>query len=144
MQREFTYGKHVHPYDSVTEPTFAFEYIPRTDGNWDITLSGGSAEELATAEVLETKAVYKCHVYMEVKDILDFIKKNPPEYLESLYSKVLGAYGGTITPDEVYRVMFGSEMNAENYLDRPLSKLKKDILRQAIKAYGLSIDIDNY
>lgn len=142
LQREFIYGKHVHPYDSSTEPSFVFEYIPKADGKWDITIHGGTDKELATADVLETKAVYRCHADMEVKDILDFIKKNPPEYLESLYTKVMGAYGGTITPDEVYRILWGTEKNAVNYLDRPLSKLKKDIIKQAIESYGLSIEID--
>lgn len=142
LQREFDYYKHVHPYDSSSEPSFMFEFIPKEDNKWDLTISGGTDMELATAEILETKAVYRMHAEMEVKDILDFIKKNPPEYLKDLYEKVLGAYGGAISPEEAYRFQFGSELNSLDYLDRPLSKLKKDIITQAIDFYGLSIDLD--
>lgn len=141
LQREFEYGKHVHPYDSATEPSFEFRYIPKEDDKWDIKIEGGTQEEKDTADVLETEAVYRYHANTEVKDIMDFIKKNPPGYLEDLYNRVMGAYGGAITPEEVYRIIFGTEISAENYLDRPLSKLKHDILKQAVADYKISIKL---
>lgn len=135
--KEFVRGEHIHPYESATEPTFKFQYAAKEDGKWSITLHGGTDMEKATARFLETEALYRCHEDKEVKDILDFISKNSPKYLEELYVKVLGSDGGRITPTEAYRVMFGSESISYKYLERPLSKLKHDIIIQAFSSVGI-------
>ena len=34
----------------------------------------------------------------------------------------------SLTIEEVYRMLFGTELNQDKFLDRPLSKMKHDIL----------------
>lgn len=41
-------------------------------------------------------------------------------------SKDLGASG--FSQEEIYRMLFGTEMDLAKNLDRPLSKLKRDLL----------------
>ena len=36
--------------------------------------------------------------------------------------------GHTLTIEEVYRMLFGTEIKEDKYLDRPLGKMKYDIL----------------
>lgn len=140
LRKEFERGNHVHPYTSAVEPSFKFHYEPAVNGQWNLSLDGGSDIEKRTAEILETEAVYKCHADMEVKDILDFLYSNTPEYLNDLFNKVLGANGGMITTEEAYKIIFGFEALPAKFLDRPLSKLKRDILMQAAGTLHLSFD----
>lgn len=137
LQREFTYGVHVHPYDSDSDPSFSFRYSKDAGSGWDLKICGGTDAELKTAKLLETEAIYKVHANMEVKDILDFLYRNTPEYLDELYNKVLGAYGNTISVEDAYKFMFGAESAPAKFLDRPLSKLKHDIIQQAAEDLGL-------
>lgn len=137
LRKEFLRGKHVHPYMSKVAPSFKFRYSPDVDGKWNLRIEGGTEMENATAKILETEAVYKCHANMEVKDILDFLYSNTYDYLNDLFAKVLNARGGAITMEEAYKIIFGFESVSSKYLDRPLSKLKHDILEQASECLGV-------
>ena len=96
-------------------------------------------EESETAKMLNTEDVYKPYANYEVKDILDFAYKNTPEYLIDLRDKVMKAYGGSISKEHAYRMVFGTEMSASVYNDRPLSKMKKDVLMQLQEALGINL-----
>jgi len=121
-----------------------FQYAPITGGKWKLTLSEGTKEEMATASILKTEEVYKPYANGEVKDILEFAYKNTPEYLSDLRDKVMKAYGGNISKEHAYRLVFGTEMDASLFLDRPLSKMKKDVLDQLQEALGIElIDFNN-
>lgn len=137
--KEFKQGIHIHPYTSTVEPTFKFHYTASKQGKWDLSIEGGTKEEKATAKILQTEALYKCHADMEVKDILDFLYSNTPEYLNDLFRKVLKAKAGTISPEEAYKILFGFESVPERFLERPLSKLKRDILDQASDSLGVKL-----
>ena len=82
------------------------------------------------AKDLKTLQMYQPHGEMEVKDLLDFATDNTPEYLEGLCEYVMRKGKNILTWDDAYRLMFGTERREEKYLDRPLSKLKHDILTQ--------------
>lgn len=139
LRKEFNRNQHIHPYMSAVEPTFKFKYTPDVDGKWELKIDGGTDKEKETAKILETEAVYQCHANMEVKDILDFLYSNTPDYLNDLVSQVLKAKEGSITLEEAYKIIFGFESVSSKYLDRPLSKLKHDILEQASKSLGIKL-----
>ena len=126
---EFEYGKHVHPYDKATVQ-FRFGYSCGTGGRWDVKLLNCTSKEAQMAKDLKTLQMYQPHGVMEVKDLLDFATDNTPEYLEGLCEYVMRRGKNVLTWDDAYRLMFGTERNEEKYLDRPLSKLKHDILVQ--------------
>ena len=69
------------------------------------------------------------HGPLEVKEIMEFAQAYNYTYLRDLYEKMkkdLQFVG--YTQEEVYRILFGTEAIASQFLDRPLSKLKHDIL----------------
>lgn len=142
LRTDFEYGKHVHPYQSKEERQFSFQYEASPGNEWKLKLANCSPEESATAEILKTEEVYKPYANCEVKDILDFAYANPPEYLMDLKEKVLKAYGGSISKEHAYRLVFGSEMKASVFSDRPLSKMKRDVLMQLQEA--LKIDLIDF
>ena len=107
-----------------------------------MTFAGGTPEEMNTAKILKIEDVYRPFEDNEVKDILDFAYANPPEYLMDLREKVMKAYGGSISKEHAYRLIFGTEMKASLFSDRPLSKMKRDVLKQLQEA--LKIDLINF
>lgn len=72
--------------------------------------------------------IYEKHGPLEVKDIMDFEIKNNPTYLKTLFDKVFVDLGMKYSREDVFRMMFGVEADIEKTLDRPLSKLKRDVL----------------
>jgi len=138
-QQEFKYGTHLHPYLTAPETSFRFRYSPLPNNQWDVIMDGCTPEERATAQILETEQVYKVHGNMEVKDMVDFAYRNTPEYLSDLYQHVMMAYGGKITPVEAYKVITGSDSTPDKFLDRPLAKLKRDVMLQLQETLGVKI-----
>lgn len=139
LRSEFEYGKHVHPYCSAEDMEARFQYRPLPEGRWSLILAGASDLERATADILRIEEVYKPYANSEVKDILDFAYKNPPEYLMDLKDKIMKAFGGTISKEKAYRIAFGTSYEASQFLDRPLSKMKRDVLLQLQEALGITI-----
>jgi hypothetical protein len=139
LRNDFEYGKHVHPYQSDEERQFRFQYEPAPEGEWKLKLANCSFEEKETAKILKTEEVYRPYANSEVKDILDFAYKNTPEYLLDLRDKVMKAYGGSISKEHAYRMVFGTEMSASVYNDRPLSKMKRDVLMQLQEALDINL-----
>ena len=139
LRREFKYGTHVHPYCSTEDMSLTFQYAPLPGEQWKLTLAKGNQEENATAKLLNTEDVYRPYANNEVKDILDFAYKNPPEYLLDLRDKVMKAFGGTVTKEHAYRIVFGTEMRVSVFSDRPLSKMKRDVLKQLQDALRINL-----
>ncbi len=79
-------------------------------------------------KAFEIEKLYAYHGELEVKDILLFFKKNPSSYLSHLLNDTLKKYG--YTEHDVYRMFFGTELDSTENLNRPFSKLKRDILTQ--------------
>lgn len=65
----------------------------------DIKTDSGSKEE-KTIEDLKLNEIYRYHGELEVKDLM-----------------------------ELYRMLFGAEIEEARFLDRPLSKMKYDLLK---------------
>lgn len=137
LRREFLFGRHVHPYCSNAETSFKFDYVPCFDSSWGVRIVNATQDENETAKVLETEQVYNVHGNLEVKDMIEFVYKNSPEYLKELFEKIMQAYGGMISAKEAYQIMLGTSPDASSFLDRPLSKLKRDVLVQILESYGI-------
>ncbi len=83
--------------------------------------------EKDTFEVLKLKDIYNYHYKLEAKDLLDLAIKNNGTYIEWLLNDMKEK---KITPsyEEAYRLLFGTEYDIKKVLDRPFSKLKRDLL----------------
>lgn len=132
----FTLNTHIHPYTTKnSNPDFTFMPILKYDEEmkkvrWGIKLKRkeGSKED-NTIKDLFLEEVYDQHGEMEVKDIMDFATKNNPTYLKTLFHNICDELKKDYTQAEVYRMLFGVDADVEKTLDRPFSKLKRDILK---------------
>lgn len=131
-QQHFTHEVQVHPYMGK-EPSFRFECVLEPGNHWGVRMKGMSDKEKATDEILHVEDAYRTHGDLEVRDMVEFFRYNTPEYLDDLFEKVLHSNSGQISQEEAFRLFMGVEWDSENYLDRPLSQLKKDVFCQLRK-----------
>ena len=73
---------------------------------------------------LGLEEVYNMHT-----DIVADIVSKAQAYNESFYQSLVDSYSGLgKTPEEIYRLIWGTYMNPQEYGLRPLSKFTKDVL----------------
>lgn len=132
---EYSLDTHIHPYvheDGHPDFTFKVSAAAKKELIWEVKLDAktGSKEE-GTINDLCLNEIYTMHGTTEVKDLMEFKQKYPVGYLKQLMSEVLNKAvegGQSLSLEDVYRMLFGVELREEKYLDRPLSKMKHDIL----------------
>ena len=132
---EYSLATHIHPYvheNGHPDFTFKVSAAAKKEVIWEVKLDAalGSKEE-RTIEDLCLNEIYTMHGATEVKDLMDFKQKYPAGYLKQLLQDVLKKgvdNGQSLTLEDVYRMLFGVELKEEKHLDRPLSKMKYDIL----------------
>ena len=127
----FSLDTHIHPYHDLTseEPVFQFNYKLEKDMTYSvICVNTTDIKEQHMLNDFEIEKLYTYHGELEVKDILLFFKKNPSSYLSHLLNDTLKEYG--YTERDIYRMFFGTELDSTENLNRPFSKLKRDILTQ--------------
>ena len=127
----FRLDSHVHPYldETPSEPQFKFKYKLTKESKWEVVIDkSNDLKEKNMIETFKLEDLYKHHGELEVKDILLFKYQNSDSYLKYLLKNLLVRY--KYSEREVYRMMFGTEIESSSLLDRPFSKLKKDILTQ--------------
>lgn len=124
----FSFKKLIHPYKrSSPETDFRFSYLPDGKGGWKIDLYNLKGVEKDTFEVFKLRDIYNYHYKLEAKDLLDLAIKNNGTYIEWLLNDMKEK---EIAPsyEEAYRLLFGTEYDIKKILDRPFSKLKRDLL----------------
>lgn len=124
----FSFKKLIHPYKrSSPETDFRFSYLPDGKGGWKIDLYNLKGVEKETFEVFKLKDIYNYHYKLEAKDLLDLAIKNNGTYIEWLLND-MGKKEIVPSYKEAYRLLFGTEYDIKKVLDRPFSKLKRDLL----------------
>lgn len=131
----FQLTQFVHPYEQKDDDP-KFKFLPAiTDKDkrvWTVVLDRdkvASPEVDNTIKAFELDRIYDMHGALEVKELMEFAQAYSNTYLQQIYndmSKNLGAVG--FSQEEVYRMLFGAESIPAKYLDRPLSKMKHDIM----------------
>lgn len=124
----FSFEELIHPYKrSSPETDFRFSYLPDGKGGWKIDLYNLKGVEKDTFEVFKLRDIYNYHYKLEAKDLLDLAIKNNGTYIEWLLNDMKEK---EIAPsyEEAYRLLFGTEYDIKKILDRPFSKLKRDLL----------------
>ena len=131
----FQLGQYVHPYEQKDDDP-EFKFVPavadKERGLWSLVLDRDKEahpEIDNTINAFELDRIYDMHGPLEVKEMMDFSQAYSKTYLLQIYNQMsndLGAVG--FSQEEVYRMLFGAESVPSKYLDRPLSKMKHDIL----------------
>jgi hypothetical protein len=80
-----------------------------------------------TLKFNNTKEIYNAHSNKELKDLLDLRYKYSENYIDILIDKT---FKGIMSKEEIYRMVFGIEINEEKYHERPFSKFKHDIIEE--------------
>lgn len=135
----FKFETHLHPYiNDKVNPTFKFSYLPNGE-KWSVDFKDIiDAKEKRMLEDFHLKELYHCHDDLEVSELLDLALKNNGQYIENLFKNVLQDFAPK-SKEEIYRMLFGTEMLSENQDKRPLSKLKHDLLEEIGQVYGVNI-----
>lgn len=128
----FLLEDYIHPYMTINDdPGFKFHYKKDLNEKWEIYLDDfTSVKERNTANAFALCECYQCHANLEVADLIELARKNNGTYLKMLFREVLHNPQNMMTPKDVYRMLLGTEYDAIAYKNRPLSKLKRDILEQ--------------
>lgn len=117
-----------HPYSKVDiDEKLIFSYKLTSESGYKVFFTKDSTPKIKkTAEEMYIDQMYEAHQY-ELKDLI--LMKN--SYSES-YLKILNSAFPTtnLTIEDVYRLSFGTELIPENFLRRPMSKFKYDILKE--------------
>lgn len=130
----FSLNTHIHPYLQINdEPDFKFypAVSTETEKDWTLLLERKEhSKEDNTIKSLRMDEIYDVHGDLEVKDLMNFATGYTENYLRDLFQNVLADFSTKgYTKEDVFRMIFGTEYLPEHTLDRPLSKLKRDILK---------------
>lgn len=124
---------HIHPYcqEEGYEPHFKFRVLFTGGKDFELytTKSVIVAEEQMKTDFF-IDDVYKYHKDLEVADLVTLYLANEGIYLRKWMTETLKELRPAMTMSEIIRMVFGAEMEASRLKDRPLSKLKKDLLEQ--------------
>lgn len=123
---------HVHPYMNDCD-TNKFKFVPgitKTEHpSWTVAIEREQGSKIDnTIKVFALDEVYGMHAPLEVTDIMTFYESYPKGYLRDILKNLTLDSKTSISKKEAYRILFGTEFEEEKFLDRPLSKLKHDLL----------------
>lgn len=131
----FTLATHIHPYlNTEDEPKFKFKLSldkkgnPKTPFVIEIDDSQCSTQEKNMIRDFALKEIYAYHGEHEGKDLYLWRLENDTLYLHDLFNKIGGNFKRST--EEIFRMFFGTEYLSTNNLNRPFSKLKRDLLFQ--------------
>ena len=126
-------NNHVHPYcqERGYEPSFKFRVLFTGDKEFELytTKSAIAAEEQMKDDFFIEDA-YKYHEQLEVADLVNLYREHEETYLNKWMKATLRDLLPTKSVSEIIRMVFGAEITAAHLNDRPMSKLKKDLLEQ--------------
>lgn len=126
-------SNHVHPYcqERGFEPSFKFRVLFTGDKDFELyTTKSKTAAEEQMKEDFFIEDAYKYHEQLEVADLVNLYREHEETYLKKWMKATLRDLLPTKTVSEIIRMVFGAEIDATKQNDRPLSKLKKDLLEQ--------------
>lgn len=124
---------HVHPYCQKFgyEPQFKFKVLFTGDNDFMLyTTKSPSPQEEAMKKAFCIEECYRYHEKLEAKDVVSLAVQRPDIHQQSIINDILAALKHKVSSDELIRRIFGIEIEAARQNDRPMSKLKKDLLEQ--------------
>ncbi len=138
MDEIWQLSTHIHPYLTAPDvPKFKFRYKPGLNATWNIDFENLVGKEKDTVKSLCLQEAYQAHSELEVADLIEMATKNNGTYLKQLYGSILRLYTAGGDRAKAYRLLLGTEMMKDEFKNRPLSKLKRDIIEQIEKAQGV-------
>lgn len=129
---DFDVTTHVHPYlQKKSNPSFSFCYNPAAPQWEKVTIDDRQASdrEKSTIDAFKLKTVYNCHADLEAKELYDLAVRHGARYLKDLLGLLKEDFPDKAEQD-IYRMLFGAELEPHRFGERPMSKFKYDLLKQ--------------
>jgi hypothetical protein len=121
---------HLHPYidDAINDMNFSYKYSSETPSGIKIKVKTPEPSKVFnTMELFAVEEIYNAHT-SELQDLLRIRSFFSNRYLDILSSSLLK--GVIVSKPDLYRVVFGTEYAAADFIKRPFSKFKSDILKE--------------
>jgi arsenate reductase-like glutaredoxin family protein len=126
---ELSIKEHVHPYIDNEIDSVYFKYVfDKRSNKYKIFMLRKSTEGIKminTVRKLAIDTMYNAHL-----DELDDLIRTKQAYSSSYIDNMKKLMKGHLKDNEVYRILFGTELESTDFHKRPLSKFKSDILKQ--------------
>lgn len=134
----FRLDSHLHPYSLNDEDKkFSFSYRKKNyiENNLKLNISTSNTISIKkisnTFKDLHLEEIYNSNSKKELRDLLDLRYKYSENYLDILLNKTFKSL--SISKQEIYKMVFGIEINEDEFHKRPFSKFKKDIIEELLK-----------
>ena len=125
---DFTLATHNHPYlDKSINLQFSYDYDKNLNNHkFKINYKGDTNNKArTTSEEFKLKEIYETHEE-EIADLLRIKNIYSTTYLDKL-KKLLK---NNVSDKEIYRLAFGAHIEESKFDKRPLSRMKRDILKE--------------
>ncbi|NOZ45169.1 MAG: hypothetical protein GXO79_00145 [Chlorobi bacterium] len=126
----FTLETHIHPYinNTISKVNFTYKYdIDSKDGLAILVSAKSCTKTEKTLEEFAIQEVYNVHTDL-LYDMLKIRQSFSDRYLNILNFNLLKDI--VVSKQELYRLAFGTELLEVDFIKRPFSKFKKDILKE--------------
>lgn len=121
---------YLHPYidNKIDEIRFTYKYSQDTKSGLKVkVITPDPSKSKNTIETFAIEQVYNSHT-SELLDLLKTRQYFSDKYLSILSSNLLKNV--VVSKEDIYRIVFGTEYNSINFVNRPFSKFKSDILKE--------------
>lgn len=118
-----------HPYVDKNNFKFSYDYTSFSDFKLKIDVKKNS-KTYKTLAFNRTEDIYNAHSNKELIDLLELRYKYSENYIKIL---IENTFNGIMSKEEIYRLVFGIEINENDYHKRPFSKFKHDIIDELLK-----------
>lgn len=127
----FNLRDYIHPHlPQPDNPNFKFR-ATGGGGHWILDIDHSVPSNVHnTLDAFHLKEIYAFHANLEVRDIMDFKGMASSNYLKDLYEIVLSDVVAMKSTRDAYQMLFGTMKDPKDFLQRPFSKLKYDLLMQ--------------
>ena len=127
---EMNLNEYLHPYvdDEIEKIRFTYAYSSDLKSDPKVKIvAPNSLKARNTVEAFALEEIYGSHT-SELSDLLKTRQYFSDRYLSLLSSHLLRDV--KTSKEEIYRIVFGTEYDESNFIDRPFSKFKNDILKE--------------
>lgn len=121
---------YLHPYldDGIDQIRFTYKYSKFDKSGLKVkVLTDDPSKAKNTVDVFALEEVYNSHIG-ELSDLINTRQHFSDRYLSILSANLLS--GVVVSKEDLYRIVFGAEYHKSNFVNRPFSKFKSDILKE--------------
>ena len=128
-KNEFRLHTHFHPYHNPERHNkldYSFSYELSEYNKHVFKMVTVNPLLKTSIEAFKLKEIYETHED-EIKDLVDLRNAYSQEYLQELKKAFPGS---KLSDEEIYRFAFGTYLDEDKFDRRPLSRMKRDILKE--------------